>query len=105
MPKTLKLVSPAIQLKQKVRDLDEQQAVAAQMGPEAVAGGVEDAANAAKYGGSRPTIYNVNTGQWDEVMPSQARLLGVPIGPPNPAVLNKMWRGMVRPELMRDELT
>lgn len=98
------LVSPAVQLEQKVRDLEEQRAVEQAMGaPESV--GIEDAVNAARSVGPRPTILNVNTGEWEEVMPSQGRLRGVPIGPPNPAVLNRMWRGETRPLMQPETLT
>jgi hypothetical protein len=81
MPEELKLVSPARQLAQQVvvRGLPE-------------AAGVEDVVNAVKYAGPRPTIYNVNTGEWDEVTPAQARLMGAPLGPPTPEIINRMWR-------------
>lgn len=83
MPKELKLVSPATRLAKQVvvRGLPE-------------SAELEDAVNAAKYAGPRPTIYNVNSGEWDEVMPSQARLMGAPLGPPRPDIINKMWRNV-----------
>lgn len=100
------LVSPAAQFAQKVKDLDEQRAVEESMGmPESVK--IQDAANAMKSAGPRPTIYNVNTGEWEEVMPSQGRLRGIPLGPPNPSIIDRMWRdeGMTRPLLMNDAWT
>lgn len=79
------LVSPAVQLAQNVSDLEEQRAVQQAMGtPE-----VEDAMRSV---GPRPTILNVNTGEWEEVTPAQGRLRGVPLGPPNPDIINRMWR-------------
>ena len=74
-------VSPAIKLAQKLKDLERQRQ----------AGGVPQIP---QYGGPMPTLYNVNTGEWEESSPMQAELLGVPIGAPmDPAILSRMWRG------------
>lgn len=92
MPKELKLVSPAAQLFQKSGDLKQQRTAREYYGePESVE--ASDIVNAAKVGGPMPTLYNVTTGEWNEVDPYQARTLGVPVGPPSPNVLNRMWRG------------
>ena len=91
------LVSPARQLSQKSRDLKEQRMAREFYGePESVE--ASDIVNAAKTMGPQPTLYNVTTGEWNEVNPYQARTMGVPVGPPNPAILDRMWRdGMGKP--------
>jgi hypothetical protein len=42
-----------------------------------------------------PIIFNVTTGQWEEVAPEEAEHeYGIPIGPPVDAdILNRMWGG------------
>lgn len=76
------LVSPARQLEQRLMDLDAQHY--ATKGWEVLP----------EHAGPMPTLYNVNTGEWDEVTPTQGKLLGVPIGKPvDSRVLSRMWRG------------
>ena len=87
---TEKLVSPARQLAQQASDLEQQRGGAAYRGvPEFVPGDVQTA-------GPAPTLYNVNTGEWDEVTPLEARLHNIEIGGPagpNPAeVWGRMWQ-------------
>jgi hypothetical protein len=91
------LVSPARQLSQKSGDLKQQRMAREFYGdPESVE--VSDIINAAKVRGPMPTLLNVTTGEWNEVNPYQARTMGVPVGPPNPDIINRMWRdGMVQP--------
>lgn len=90
------LVSPARQLSQKSRDLREQRMAREFYGePESVE--ASDIANAAKVGGPMPTLYNVTTGEWNEVDPYQARTMGVPLGPPRSDIINKMWRNVGPP--------
>jgi hypothetical protein len=64
-------LSPARVLAQKLRDQQMQRE----------AGGV---AEIPQYAGPMPTLYNVNSGQWEQTTPMQAQLLGVPIGAPTP---------------------
>jgi hypothetical protein len=85
-------VSPARQLSQKARDLSQQRMAREHYG-EAPTAEAEDIARASQVQGPMPTLYNVTTGEWNEVNPYQARTMGVPLGPPNPAILNRMWRG------------
>jgi hypothetical protein len=86
------LVSPARQLAQKARDLQYQREAREHYG-EAPTAEVEDIARASQVAGPMPMLLNVTTGQWETVDPYQARTMGVPVGPPNPAVLNRMWSG------------
>lgn len=80
------LVSPAIQLAQRISDLGQQKSGAEYRGiPEFVPGD-------ARTVGPAPTIYNANTGEWEEVTPLEARLHGIPIGPPSMDMLNRMFR-------------
>jgi hypothetical protein len=103
MPKNISknLVSPARELVQKTHDVGLQRGALPSVrlaGQELLnaetlkAQELQDVANAAKSTGPRPTIYNVNSGEWEEVMPEFGRVMQIPIGPPNPSVLNRMWR-------------
>jgi hypothetical protein len=81
MDDKLEPLSPARKLAQRLKDLEEQR----------LAGGVPEIP---QHAGPMPTIYNVNTGEWDEVEPMTGRLLGVPIGQPVDAdILSRMWGG------------
>ena len=74
-------LSPARKLAQKLKDVKMQRE----------AGGVP---KVPQHAGPLPTLYNVNTGEWEETTPMQAKLLQVPIGKPvDPAVLSRMWSG------------
>ena len=88
MPKKISknLVNRAKQLSQRTIEATRQREAREYYGEPEFA--PEDVKNA----GPLPTLYNVNTGEWEETTPSQAELLGAPIGPPNVDVLNKMWR-------------
>jgi hypothetical protein len=86
------LVSPARQLAQRARDLREQREAREHYG-EAPTAEAEDIARASQIAGPTPTLLNMTTGEWGAVDPYQARTMGVPVGPPNPAILNRMWRG------------
>jgi hypothetical protein len=83
MADKLQPVSPARKLAQKLNDLEAQHYAT---------GGWEDLP---QHAGPMPTIYNVGTGEWDEVTPTFGRLKGIPLGSPrvDPAILNRMWRG------------
>jgi hypothetical protein len=82
------LVSPAKQLVQQAHDRGVQREMRERYGePETVPGDVQ------AFAGPRPTIYNAGTGEWEEVMPEEGRMRGIPIGPPNPEVLKRMWGG------------
>jgi hypothetical protein len=84
-PITKNLVSPARQLAQEASDLEQQKLGAEYRGvPQFVPGDVRTA-------GPAPTLYNANTGEWDEVTPLEARLQDIPIGLPSMDVLNKMF--------------
>lgn len=84
------LVSPARELSQRLNESWMQQDATKYRVPQEI--GRQDAANALRYAGPKPTIYNVNTGEWEETNPTQARLLNVPIGPPSQSILDRMWR-------------
>ena len=86
------LVSPARQLSQKARDM-RQQRMAREYYGEPESAEALDIVNAAKVQGPMPTLYNVTTGEWNEVDPYQARTMHVPVGPPNPEVWKRMWGG------------
>jgi hypothetical protein len=76
-------MSPARKLQQQLNDLEAQHQAR---------GGWEDLP---QHAGPMPTLYNVGTGEWDQVTPDYGRLKGVPLGAPrvDPAMLNRMWRG------------
>lgn len=83
MADKLNPVSPARKLAAKLNDLEAQHRAT---------GGWEELP---AHSGPMPTIYNVGTGEWDEVTPAYGKLMGVPLGKPmtDPAILDRMWRG------------